>query len=75
MKSGDRVFLLLHQYPLGEGNVDEKLLGIYSTREAAARRARSAALLPGFKEAPDAFLVDEITVDQDQWREGFKFLD
>ncbi|THA80273.1 hypothetical protein [Streptomyces sp. A0592] len=50
---------------------DVKLLGTYSTREAARDRIERARLLPGFREEPTCFYVEESVVDQDEWIEGY----
>jgi hypothetical protein len=75
------VYLLWHMRPLeGQEDLDpemhhieteDKLCGVYSTR-ARAEEGRSRLLTqPGFREYPDAFLIDEYEVDQVQWTEGF----
>ncbi|MEJ8640635.1 hypothetical protein WKI68_02625 [Streptomyces sp. MS1.HAVA.3] len=50
---------------------DVKLLGTYSTPEAARDRIERARLLPGFREEPTCFYVEESVVDQDEWIEGY----
>jgi hypothetical protein len=64
------VFLLWHVRELPSGEENAKLIGVYSTRlmaEAAQQRAR---LLPGFRELPDAFMIDDYLLDRDHWQEG-----
>lgn len=51
---------------------DVKLLGIYSTREKAEERRRRAALLPGFGDEPDCFVIVPYRLDDDAWTEGFE---
>ncbi|MFF8931687.1 hypothetical protein ACF1AO_30985 [Streptomyces longwoodensis] len=50
---------------------DVKLLGVYSTLSKAEERMRRARLLPGFRDEPDCFIVDQHELDQDEWAEGF----
>jgi hypothetical protein len=50
---------------------DAKLLGAYSTLEKAKERRRRARLLPGFVDGPECFVIDEYTLDEDEWTEGF----
>ncbi|MFJ8114093.1 hypothetical protein [Streptomyces sp. NPDC096132] len=50
---------------------DVKLLGVYSTPGKAEERMRRARLLSGFSDEPDCFVVEEHTIDEDQWTEGF----
>jgi hypothetical protein len=70
-----KVFLLWHSRPI-EGGIDEhdtndKLVGVYSSRaEADAARCRKLQF-PGFRDYPDCFSVSEVTVDRDNWSEGF----
>ncbi|MFD9323684.1 hypothetical protein ACFWDQ_39645 [Streptomyces sp. NPDC060053] len=54
-----------------EDGDDVKLLGVYSTPEKAAERRRRARLLPGFADEPDCFVIDEHTLDEDEWTGGF----
>jgi hypothetical protein len=64
-----RVYLLWHEHDPDDDTA--KLLGVYSTRERAETRIASAKLAPGFRRFPEAFTVDEYTVDKDEWIEGF----
>jgi hypothetical protein len=50
---------------------DPKLLGVYSTPAKAEERHRRARLLPGFAEEPECFVIDEYTIDGEEWTEGF----
>jgi hypothetical protein len=65
------VFLLWHMHDLGDGETDDKLLGVYSTRDRAERRQRQAIGLTGFAEAPEEFVIAEYAVDQDHWVTGY----
>lgn len=65
------VFLLWQTHELEGGESDEKLLGVYSTEEAANSRASAARRLPGFCLSPDGFQVVRYVVDRDEWTEGF----
>lgn len=65
------VHLLWHSRDRGEGETDDKLVGVYATR-ADAERARERALRrEGFCDAPDGFLIDAYEVGHDHWEEGF----
>jgi hypothetical protein len=65
------VHLLWHANAQDDGESDNKLLGVYSTHERAARRRLAASSLEGFRDQPDAFLIDEYVLDADHWTEGF----
>jgi hypothetical protein len=66
------VFLLYHTHHLPEGEDDDKLLGVYSSREIAEKKIESKyKKLPGFCEPDGEFVIDEYTIDQDNWEEGF----
>ncbi|MYZ33946.1 MULTISPECIES: hypothetical protein [unclassified Streptomyces] len=54
-----------------EAGDDVKLLGTYSSREAARDRIERARKLSGFHEEPNCFYVDESVVDKDEWTEGY----
>jgi hypothetical protein len=54
-----------------DGDEDVKVIGIYSTRDAAQQAVDRAAQRPGFRDHPDGFDIDEYTVDADYWKSGF----
>jgi len=66
------VFILWHSRPVGDSETDDKLLGVYSTRQRAEDRAAQATKLPGFRAHPDAFTISEYQLDGDSWTEGFQ---
>jgi hypothetical protein len=57
-----------------EAGDDEKLLGVYSTNEAAEARIQDARGMPGFQDEPDCFLAQRYEVDHDEWTTGFVVL-
>lgn len=67
----DRVFLVTHSHELSGGAEDEKLIGVYSSKENADAAVIRATGLPGFREHPDGFQVDAYVIDADYWTEGF----
>ena len=67
----DAVYLLWHTHESKGQEPDEKLLGVYSTEEKAARRIEAAKQLPGFREASAGFEVARYVIDRDEWTEGF----
>ena len=68
------VFLLWHTHRV-DGNDDDKLLGIYSSKANAEAAQARAQLRPGFREAPGGFCIAEYEVDRDEWTEGFVTID
>lgn len=65
------VFLLQHCYE--NNNCEEvKVIGIYSSRENAEKCSERLLSLPGFKNYPDNFFIDEYRLDVGNWTEGFK---
>ena len=66
------VFLLLH---VRQDEVDEdvKAIGIYSSHEHASAAVERLKALPGFRDYPKGFCIDEYEVDKDHWVEGFGF--
>ena len=50
---------------------DQKLIGIYSTRAKAEAAIDRARVLDGFRDEPDCFILDEVTLDEDNWTDGF----
>ena len=66
------VYLLFHTHRLEDGEDDDKLLGVYSSRELAERKIEDKYIkLPGFCDAEGEFVVDEYVIDQDGWEEGY----
>ncbi|MFF9072975.1 hypothetical protein ACF1FX_02530 [Streptomyces sp. NPDC014646] len=54
-----------------ENGDDVKLLGTYSSGEAARDGRGRARKLSGFRNEPECFHVEEFVVDEDQWTEGY----
>ena len=65
------VFLLWHSHEKGDGETDDKLIGVYATKVDAQAAINRVADQPGFKDAPEGFLIDEYRVGKDHWQEGF----
>ncbi|MCY9591353.1 hypothetical protein PC41400_09015 [Paenibacillus chitinolyticus] len=64
------VFLLQHSYEINQIEYT-KTIGIYSTRDKAQDVINKYKELPGFKEYPEDFYIDEYHVDKNEWQEGF----
>ncbi len=62
----ESVYLLWH---VNQG--DEKLLGVYSTRESARTAKGILRAKPGFRKRPRGFHLDKYQLDKMQWTEGF----
>lgn len=70
-----KVYVLWHIHTIeddyGEHD-DEKLIGIYSTKEKAETAIEGHKDLEGFRDCPsECFEIDEYEVDQTGWTEGF----
>jgi hypothetical protein len=67
------VYLLFHTHEVNAGEDDDKLIGVYSTREKAEAARQRASTLPGFRDCPDGFCIDRYAVDDDEegWSQGF----
>lgn len=75
------VFLLWHMRPL-EGQedldpemdhieTDDKLCGVFSTRERAEDARQQLREVEGFRDYPNDFSIDEYDIDHVQWESGF----
>lgn len=65
------VFLLGHSNDLGNGETDDKLIGVYSS-EAEAEAAKVRKLqYEGFRDAPDGFFISRYELNRDTWSEGY----
>jgi hypothetical protein len=65
------VYLLWHSRACGDGETDDKLIGVYDSAEAADGARLRKLAFEGFRDWPDGFLVDRYEVNQDAWSEGF----
>ena len=65
------VYLLWHRDDVYDDTPDAKLLGVYSSEEAARDRIARASSLPGFADHPEHFVIDALTVDKDEWNCGY----
>ncbi len=65
------VFIVLHTRSGVDGAEDVKLIGAYSTKEAAEASVKDLKSKPGFSSFPDGFSVDEYQIDRTHWSEGF----
>lgn len=68
------VYLLQHTYSYGEQSEYEenKIIGIYSSRDNAEKELKKYLKLPGFNEYDSScFSIDEYIVDKGEWNEGF----
>ncbi|MBV1776502.1 hypothetical protein KSF73_12360 [Burkholderiaceae bacterium DAT-1] len=79
-----RAYLLQHLHVLPHCD-DVKVIGIYSSKEAARVAVERLRNQSGFRdfprivnadtdEQPDGFYIDEYVVDQDHWQEGYETL-
>ena len=66
------VYLLWHVHDLGDGEEDEKLLGVYWTRDAAEARVEASSDKPGFVDHPEGFVIARHRINKDEWTEGFQ---
>lgn len=65
------VFVVQHSHVLANGEEDVKLIGVYSTRNAAQGAIDRLKQQPGFRDAPEGFSVDRYGLDEDSWAEGY----
>jgi hypothetical protein len=66
-----KVYLLWHAHDLDE-EVDEKLLGVYSSQQKAENARLRVSCEPGFREHPKGFQISRYELDTDHWTEGFE---
>lgn len=65
------VFVLQHVRVRAGEDEDVKLIGVYSTTEAAQAAVARLSRQPGFRDSTTGFHVDRYTIDKDEWTEGF----
>jgi len=71
IKNFDRVYVLHHTHQIKGYEEDVKLLGIFSSEEKAIEAIEKYKQMPGFKETPEGFSLDQYVVNKTEWREGF----
>lgn len=71
MTEDRHVWLLWHCDDLHDDTPDAKLLGVYSSEDAAKGRIARSSDLPGFREHPNAFEITRYEIDRDEWAEGW----
>lgn len=80
-----QVYLPQHLHVLPYDEDDVKVIGVYSSKEAAQAAIDRLKHQPGFRDFPhivnadtdeylDGFYIDEYIVDQDHWQEGYETL-
>lgn len=67
----DSVFLLHHVRSDDESADDAKLIGTYTSREAAAAAIERLRNQPGFRDHPQGWDIQQYKLDDDHWEEGF----
>ena len=70
-RSEQRTYLLWHVHEFWAQEDDAKLIGVYATKADAKGAQRRAIKLPGFRQHPKGFLIDECEVGKDHWTTGF----
>jgi hypothetical protein len=50
-----------------QGEDDDKLIGVYETREDAEGAIRRLSGCPDFRQFPDGFLITEYEIGEDHW--------
>ncbi len=65
------VFLVQHVHIHNDGAETVKLIGIYTSRANAEQAIERLKQQPGFRDVPEGFVLDQYTLDEDNWTEGF----
>ena len=65
------LFVVEHLHVQVGGVESVKLIGVYSTKEAAQQAVDRLKLKPGFCDTPDGFSIDLYILDEDNWTEGY----
>jgi hypothetical protein len=64
------VFIVWHIHTI-DADDDEKLIGVYGSKEDAEAAIARLAVKPGFSSAPEGFQIDEYEIGLDHWTEGY----
>lgn len=71
MSDARYVWLLWHGDDISDDTPDAKLLGVYSSEEAARQRIARCSGVPGLGEHPEAFELSRYELGRDEWSEGY----
>ena len=66
----DSVYILHHCYE-DETHKDTKLIGVFTSNGHAEKAVEMMRSLPGFRDCPEGFVVDEYKLNEINWAEGF----
>ncbi len=64
------VFILWHSHEV-DGDVEEKLIGVYGTHEEAEAAIGRLKEKPGFADTTSGFEIHEYVLGRDGWTEGY----
>jgi hypothetical protein len=67
----DAVFVLQHAYELDNGTDEVKMIGVYTSQQAAESAILRLRKQPGFAAHPDGFHISRYELNKDHWTEGF----
>ena len=66
----DSVFILWHSHEVDD-ETDDKLIGVYRTRQDAEAAITRLADKPGFRDTREGFQIHEYVLGRDGWTEGY----
>lgn len=62
---------LVHHVRAEQGRADDvRMIGVYSSKDAAKNAVLRAQMQPGFRHFPTGFKISKYSLDQDQWAAG-----
>jgi hypothetical protein len=64
----DPLFLLFHSLPQTDRL---KVIGVYTSQRGAAAALERTRVLPGFRDEPEGFTIEQYEIDRDHWPRGF----
>jgi hypothetical protein len=65
------VYLLWHSHPTGGHENNEKLIGVYSTEDAAKSAQNRTSEKPGFASCTEGFEIVKYRIGEDHWTVGY----
>jgi hypothetical protein len=65
------IFVLQHVAREDTDDENVKLIGVYSSEDAAKEAVSRLSGKPGFVDCPLGFHIDRYQIDKDNWTEGF----
>lgn len=67
----DVVYIVQHVHEFDDDSEDIKMIGAFTTREAAEQAVKQVSTAEGFRDTPEGFHINAYELDKIHWEEGY----